>query len=565
MKPLVKSLFGLVPVLLLVLSTQSIALTDHPPGTPLNQAVRESLRVRLETAGPSQELAASGDRLLAMTALPDFYQQRLFHPAWIYEGRPGAAAAELLEVIRNTAEEGLVPEHYHLQAIEKLLAQISADIAVPLNMSGALADLDLLLTDAFLVISSHFLNGRINPATVDSEWHARRNQSDPVPLLQSALETGRIRETLHSLLPRQAEYAGLREALARYRLMVAAGGWQRIPEGVKLQKGDRGPRVAALRERLAATGDLDPDEVHGDLFDPPLAEAVRRFQKRHGLTDDAVVGRGTLVVLNVPAEDRVRQIEVNLERWRWLPRDLGERHILVNIADFHLWVREKDQVMLEMRVVVGKPYRRTPVFTGRMTYLVLNPYWQVPHKLAVEDVLPMVKKDPNHLAKINMKVFQGWGADAKSIDPATINWRDLTRRRFPYRLRQDPGPTNALGRIKFMLPNQYDVYLHDTPAKELFRKDTRTFSSGCIRLEKPVELAEYLLRGSRLEGRQAILEAMQNSVDRIQPLPVPIPVHLLYWTSWVETGGAVHFRQDIYERDQVLDAALSAAPPAPEA
>ncbi|BCR06265.1 peptidoglycan-binding protein [Desulfuromonas versatilis] len=565
MTTLAKTICKLIPVFFLFFSTTSSILAAGPLEPPLNQAVRESLRVRLETSVPTQGLSAAGDSLLATAALPEFYQQRLFHPAWIHDGRPGEAAAEILEAIRQADLEGLVPEHYHLEAIEKLLARISADIAVPLNMSGALADLDLLLTDAFLVLSSHYLNGRINPATVDPEWHARRNQTDPVPLLQSALETGRIRETLQGLLPGQAEYAGLRQALEHYRKIAAAGGWPRIAEGVKLQKGDRGPRVAALRERLAITADLDAELVHGDIFDSALNEAVLRFQRRHGLTDDGVVGKGTLAALNLPAEDRVRQIEVNLERWRWLPRDLGERHILVNIADFHLWVREKSDVVLEMRVVVGKPYRRTPVFSGRMTYLVLNPYWQVPHKLAVEDILPMVKKDPNHLEKINMKVFQGWGADAKAIDPATINWRELHRKRFPYRLRQDPGPINALGRIKFMLPNQYDIYLHDTPAKELFRKDTRTFSSGCIRLEKPLELAEYLLRGSRLEGRQAISDALQGAVDRIQPLPQPIPVHLLYWTSWVEQDGTVQFRQDIYERDQVLDAALSATPPAPEA
>jgi murein L,D-transpeptidase YcbB/YkuD len=318
---------------------------------------------------------------------------------------------------------------------------------------------------------------------------------------------------------------------------------------------------------LAVTGELAVTD-ESDLFDEALEEAVRRFQASHGLESDGAVGRGTLAALNVTAAQRVRQIEVNLERWRWLPQKLGDRYVLVNIAAFHLYVVEGGSSILDMRVVVGRPVRRTPVFSDRMTYLVFNPYWEIPELIAVQDIVPQVRRDLSYLAQMGIKVYQGWGAKAREIDPATINWATEWAvpgpKKFPYRLRQEPGPSNALGRIKFMLPNDHDVYLHDTPARNLFRKEARTFSSGCIRIEKPLELAEYLLQNTPLAAREALEAALASDHNRIVSLPSPLPVHLLYWTSWVDTEGVTHFRQDIYGRDEPLRLALDQPPPAAE-
>ncbi|UCE07671.1 MAG: L,D-transpeptidase family protein, partial [bacterium] len=259
-----------------------------------------------------------------------------------------------------------------------------------------------------------------------------------------------------------------------------------------------------------------------------MKESIRKFQQRHGLDVDGAIGTKTLAALNTSVDDRIRQIEVNMERWRWLPQDLGKRHILVNIANFELDVVEDGNQVLTMLVIVGKTYRRTPVFSDKMTYLVLNPYWHVPPNLARQDILPQIKKDSTYLARKKIKVFDSWGADTKEIDPKTIDWSKVTIKNLIYRFRQDPGLENALGRIKFMFPNQFNVYLHDTPSLELFKKMVRDFSSGCIRIEKPIDLAEYVLRGDPKWTRKDILAALAKGVEQTVRLPEPIPIHLLY-------------------------------------
>jgi murein L,D-transpeptidase YcbB/YkuD len=379
-------------------------------------------------------------------------------------------------------------------------------------------------------------------------------------VLQEALAENRIEEALNELRPPQYGYHRLRQVLNRYREIAAAGGWPIISPGPKLEKGSGDPRVSILRDRLMKSGYLD-DSAGGSTFDEGMEKGVIRFQNNHGLAPDGVVGPDTLEALNVSIEDRIRQIELNLERWRWLPYDLGNPHILINMADFHLEVIENVQKVMAMRTIVGKGYRRTPVFSDKMTYLVLNPFWHVPPGIAVKDKLPLIKKDPHYLAKQNMRVFQGWGADAREVDPAQINWTEISERNFNYRLRQDPGPQNALGRVKFMFPNRFNVYIHDTPSRALFKRNQRTFSSGCIRIEKPIDLAEYVLKGDPKWTREAILMAFEKSIEQTVKLSRPIYVHLLYWTAFVNDDGALEFRTDIYGRDRKLDNALKERPP----
>lgn len=540
---------------LLLLSAPSFAESSDTAPDPMIAAVEEAIRVRLETLRANRRLNVGGERIYSPALLSDFYGRRAYRPAWSRDGRPTPLADEMASQIGQAAAQGLVPGHYHSQPIAARLAEFSRGRTT----AGTLADVDLLLTDAFLALGSHYLNGRIKAETIDPEWQAGRRAGDPVQALETALSAGAVAPALKSLLPPQAEYAGLLAALDRYQGIAAAGGWAPIRPGPRLQAGDRGPRVAALRAHLAITGDLaDPS---GDLFDAGLAAAVRRYQFRHGLKPDGIVGAATLNALNLPVESRIRQIEVNLERWRWLPADLGSRYLLVNIADFRLYIMEKGRPLLDMRVVVGRPYRRTPVFSSRVHYLVLNPFWEVPQKIVVEDILPQVRKDPATLARLQMKIWQGW-AQAREIDPATIDWNSFPADRFPYRIRQEPGPANALGRIKFMFPNPYDIYLHDTPARELFQQDSRSLSSGCIRVEKPFDLAEYLLRGTPLGSRSAILAALETEKGTNVSLPEPVPVHILYWTSWVDPEGILHFRSDVYGRDSLLRAALD-TPPSP--
>jgi murein L,D-transpeptidase YcbB/YkuD len=529
----------------------------------LSDQVDELVRTRIEMAGVPPKIEVTDELIYSSMVLPLFYERRAYRPAWSGDSGPLSQIDDLVTAIGHADREGLRPADYHLDRLQTTLGEIRKNQQknLPFN-PHRLADLDLLATDAFLILGSHYLVGRINPETIDPEWMANRREADLAVVLQKALDANRIKATLEDLLPQQPGYGRLKEALQKYRDLAARGGWPSVPEGPKLQRGDRGPRVALLRSRLVSEGVLHQgDSVEAELFDNLLDEAVRQFQQRHGLDTDGVVGPVTLGALNVSAQDRVRQIEVDLERWRWLPQELGQQYILVNIANFELDVVEGGQPVLVMKVVVGKDYRRTPVFSDKITYLVLSPCWNVPPSIAVEDKLPLIKKDPGYLAKQNMKLIGGGGAEAKEIDPMTVDWSKITAQNFNYRLRQDPGPSNALGRVKFMFPNKFNVYLHDTPSRELFAKPERTFSSGCIRLEKPIELAQYLLRDAPKWSRENILAAIDKRAEQTVQLPKKVPVHLLYWTAWVTEDGAAHFRKDIYGRDKLVAAALAEKPP----
>jgi murein L,D-transpeptidase YcbB/YkuD len=245
-----------------------------------------------------------------------------------------------------------------------------------------------------------------------------------------------------------------------------------------------------------------------------------------------------------------------MERWRWLPQDLGNRHIIVNIADFKLSVFDNGTEILDMKAVVGKSYRRTPVFSDKMTYIVINPYWEIPPKIAVADILPHAQQDPDYPNRMHIKALIGWGKNMQILNPDEVKWQALTPHTFPYHLRQDPGPWNLLGQIKFMLPNQFNVYIHDTPSRDLFAKSARSFSSGCIRIEKPIDLAVYILSDNPKWTREQILVAIASGQEQTVALAKPVPVHVLYWTAWVSADGIIHFRDDIYQRDAKLRAAM---------
>lgn len=522
------------------------------------ERTRESLRQRIEASGHPPQLEVGDEQIYSSVVLPRFYLKRTYNPAWIDNDGPLPIVDSIVASIKNAYKDGLTPEDYHLTNIERLLTIINERRRknLPLNHLR-LVDLDLLLTDAFLVLGSHLYGGRVNPESLDPEWHPSRLPIDLGAVLHEAIDKRKIRQTLHGLLPNHREYFRLRELLAHYREILNDGGWPIVPEGPTMRKGDSGARIAALRTRLILAGDLDEfTTVDENLFDESLESAVIRFQRRHGLDPDGLVGRETLAQLNTSVEQRLKTVLVNMERWRWLPENLGERYILVNIANFELDVIKNGNTVMNMRVIVGRNYRRTPVFTGQMTYLVFSPFWNIPPGITANDVLPQVTRDIDYLAKNKIRVFQGWGADAREIDPATVEWTTIMPRNNPYRFRQDPGPNNSLGLVKFMFPNRHNVYLHDTPARELFTRVQRDFSSGCIRIEKPVELAEYLLDDRPEWTRDAIVTSMRSGTERTVTLTRPIPVHLLYWTSWADENGTVHFRRDIYNRDQRLFDAL---------
>ncbi|MDZ7375230.1 MAG: L,D-transpeptidase family protein [candidate division KSB1 bacterium] len=499
------------------------------------------------------------DTTHADSLLIKFYRARDFQPAWIDDRGLKDIADSLLEAIRGAADDGLNPKEYHVGTIDSLLTQFQFRLKsrAPVEVEG-LFNLEILLTDAFLLYANHLLSGRLNPETIDREWLTSRPEADVVAILNDALKAGRIRQKLLSLMPQIPCYAQMRKEMVRYRSLALQGGWPMVPPGPSLKKGDRGMRVAALSARLIASGDLKQRPMASiSVFDDTLEQAVKDFQQRYGLVPHGTVDPRTIAALNVPALEYFRKIVVNLERWRWLPRELGNRYIMVNIAAFALEVVENGVTVIRMPVVVGKDYRRTPVFSSKMTYLVLNPYWNVPETIATEDILKEAKRDPSYLVKRNIVVLKGWN-DETPIDPFQVNWAAITKQNLPYRFRQAPGPLNALGRIKFMFPNKYDVYIHDTPSRADFQRPERALSSGCIRVQDPIELAAYVLRGNPNWTKEQIIAGLEKLTNYTITLPEPIPVHIFYCTAWIDAQGRVQFREDIYDRDKLVLEALRA-------
>ncbi len=553
-----------VATVLLILSGVGME-TGAWAGAPITDELRVILREKIRMEQRQERFTCRDELICGIADLPLFYARRGYRPAWVNQ-RSLSTAESLMRAIRVADRDGLRTADYHADKIDMLLDSVIENrLCETPTDPETLVDLDLLLTDAFLMLGSHLMAGRVNAETIHTEWTVYHPEADLAQILASALESDQIETSLDSLRPPHHGYHALKSALDRYREIAAFGGWPLLGKHQSWQKGDFGMHVDQLRERLGSTGDLEPvaESSEGSyLFDDLLEEGIRRFQARHGLPESGRIDAVTLAALNVPVDVRVRQIELNLERWRWIPHDLGDPHILVNIADFNLTVVVAGQPQWGMRVVVGRDYRRTPVFSADLKYLVINPYWNIPRKIAVEDILPKARRDPDYLIKKRIIVFESWEENAREIDPHSVDWSKVTMRNFAFKLRKEPGPFNDLGRIKFMLPNKYAVYLHDTPSRKLFKRNSRSFSSGCIRLERPLDLAGYLLKDDPKWTRKNILKAIESEAGNIiVRLGKPVPVHLLYWTAWVDHLGRTHFRDDIYGRDPLLDVALKERPP----
>jgi murein L,D-transpeptidase YcbB/YkuD len=455
----------------------------------------------------------------------------------------------LLDAIRSAHDDGLDPADYHLAAIEHLSAELSNAGGAPGDLQ---ADLDMLQTDALLSLANHLYFGKVDPERLDPDWNLDKEFGDlePVETLTHALEAGNIPGFLAEVRPQHPLYGQLKSALARYRAIAARGGWPSVPDGPKLEKGMRGERVGALRKRLAVTGD-GPTATPAvpSQFDEPLEHAVRDFQRRQGLPVDGAVGANTLEALNVPVGARIDQIRVNLERARWVLHEVKGDFLVVDVAGFSAAYVRNGETVWRSRVQVGTPYRKTPTFKSAISYLVFNPTWTVPPTILKKDILPAMRQGGNEVEKRGLKVLDREG---HPVDPGSVNWSHYKAGNFPYLLRQDGGPKNALGRVKFMFPNQHSVYLHDTPKKNLFDKPERAFSSGCIRIEHPIELAELLLDNATRWDREKILAAIDTKATRTVFLPRPVPVLLLYWTVFFDEAGHVGFKKDIYERDRAV-------------
>ena len=500
-------------------------------------SVRAALQQRLAKAPPA---SLSPDSWRHVRQL---YKSHNGAPLWLAaRGVDRARARALMAAVASAGDDALRFDLFPIEAATKALSALRSTR----NPTAAqLAEADVVLTGLYASLAEDLLTGQIDPRSVYQSWHIDPPEDRIDSVLTKTLDTDRPGDAIARLRPQEPAYDSLRRELSRYRELAAKGPWPAVPKGKTLKAGDSASaeRLTALRLRLSAEGLLGRrDAGNSAVYDSSLAGAIARFQERHGIVVDSFLGPETVESLNLPVDYRLGQIAANLERFRWLPRDLGSRYILVNVPAFRLQAFDGGQEKLQMKVIVGAEYkeRSTPVFSDKMEYVVFRPYWNVPENIAAEEVLPAAEQNPGYLERHNYEMFSAEGKE---------------------RIRQRPGKGNALGLIKFMFPNDFDIYLHDTPDSTLFEKDIRGFSHGCIRLEKPAELAQWVL-GWPADSVRRMTESDKN--DRRVNIPQTIPVFIVYLTTYVR-GGELYFGNDLYARDEsLIKAVAGGATPKPE-
>jgi murein L,D-transpeptidase YcbB/YkuD len=536
--PLIPALFGLI---FLISGCRS---ADQTP------AITAELQTRLE-AKPEGTVPAD-----VWKDVRAFYTQRETKPAWVEHKHVQKQAADVLLAIRSASSHGFAVEEYgEAEIVRRHAALAEGDKDAP-DRIAQLAEYELLLTTNLMRLGRDVAIGRTTPKTISSLWEARRNRPDLAASLAGALPDN-VSTWLDTIRPPHAEYAALQKALVSLQGQADKGGWPTVPKK-PLKPGVSDPSVVALRQRLVADGHLAADQAKtaSPQYDGDVEAAVKAFQERHAIKATGQLDAKTLDAMNVDIDQRIAQVRINLERWRWMPDDLGAQHFLVNIPQYHVIAREQGKPVMDIRVVVGKPGNETPIFSDEMEFVVFSPYWNIPDSIVDGETVPALARDPGYLARNNMEVVRA----GRVVDPSSVNWSDPSTRRS-IAIRQRPGSDNALGHVKFLFPNDHDVYLHDTPADSLFGRPSRAFSHGCVRVEEPERLAQYVLRDQSEWTGDAIRKAMYSGNERHVKLDRKIPVHIAYFTAWVDERGGLHFQEDVYGYDKKQ---LAGAAPAPK-
>lgn len=475
-----------------------------------------------------------------------FFYQTIEAPAWKDQaGNLNTKGQALISVLQTADQHGLKPSDYGVTAYQSYT--------------------DKLLTKAALRYIHDLNAGRIAPKEIDSELYIYPRAVEAGRVLVEIYNSRDLSKAFERLAPGYPEYRFLKKKLAQFRELEKAGGWPVLSASQTLRPGDKGEEIVILRKRLAAQNYLSKNEPDSPVFDDEVRKAIENFQHHHGLNPDGYVGPKTRAALNVPVSERIGQIIINMERWRWLPDDLGKRHMRINIPGFHLKVFEGHDAKIEMPVIVGKPYRKTPVFSTVMTDVIFNPYWHVPVNIAFSHIIPEIIKDPGYLDRQGFEVLQyGEDGQLRSVNsPNDLLWSSFSKGSFPYLLRQKPGIINALGHVRFSIKNNMSIYLHGTPNHGLFAQQERARSSGCIRVENPLGLLKYVLRGntawpeSKIEELYYRHEQTEHLKPQMVPLKEQIPVHIVYWTAWVKDDDYIYFSEDVYGRDKILFDVLS--------
>jgi murein L,D-transpeptidase YcbB/YkuD len=477
--------------------------------------------------------------------LPELYGKYNYQRIWTNPD----SIRQLIDAIRNSYHDGLTPEDYHLSLIQELQNSFNTK-SDPTKQ----AKLDVVLTDSLIRLGYHLLMGKVDPESLDNNWNMNREllKVDSVLKMSASIDNAQVTNLVAGFRPQTNFYRDMKRALANYRKIRAEGGWPQVVTGETLKQGMVTPKVRAIGQRLFISGDM-LISIKSDLYDDEVKAGVMRFQQRHGLEVNGLVDKVTLEAMNIPIEARIDQLRVNLDRARWVLHDLPQDFVVVDIAGFNVRYIRSGQEVWKTRAIVGKTYRKTPVFRSHIRYIIFNPTWTVPPTILRKDILPKIRQDPEYLKKKNMIVLNQQG---KQIDPVIIDWSQYPGKSFPYLIRQEPGPKNTLGRVKFMFPNKHIVYLHDTSSKSGFKRAERALSSGCIRIQNPLHFAELLLVDKPGWSRAKINEVIKSREPTHVNLARPLTVMLLYWTAEVDSENRVIFKKDIYDRDRAVLAGL---------
>lgn len=537
-----------LPVLLIILLFQ----TCRTPNQPGEKTF--SLRNIFRLSDGKDDLQVSGfiDSTTMTADALRFYRQRAYATAWIEREKISKNGEELLKELKRSGEEGLQESFYDVPQIDSLRSELEVPSVPNDSLPSLLVRLDVLMTTAFLNYASDLLTGRIDPGELHVIWEVYPQKTDLAEYLEHALQNKNISESLDRLRPAYSQYALLKKAFLKLTADQSKGGWPLPGNFSTLKEKDSGENVIKLKKYLLATGDLQNDDaayINSPRFDRQLTEAVRIFQQRHGLKADGVAAEETGRKMNIPLQERIDQVRINLDRIRWLPESFGEKYIIINVPAFSFYYFENGKPVLNMDVVVGKNENYTPILNDTLYSVIFNPSWNVPASIATKEMLPKIRKDPGYPGKNNYVLLKGSYVSKDTVNPGDVDWKEVTKEHFPYFIVQEPGKANPLGKLEFMMLNQYNIYLHDTPADHLFNESQRDFSHGCIRLEKPAELAGLLLKNQLPED--SIREMLSGKEKRRIILRDKIAVHLIYQTAWVGKEGQIQFRDDIYDFDKL--------------
>ena len=496
-----------------------------------------------------------------------FYRERGFRLGWFKDHKPVPQAQTLQDMIAKAADEGLNAKDYQVKDLKQAFSELTKVSDDSARRTVLERQIDVALTGTYMKWANDYYRGIANPRdTKSTAWQVKPNKIKLNKALLTFLGERKSRYNYYEFAPLHPEYDQLKKALAAYRAQERAGGWPTLPPTLTLKPGDTSPAVASLRKRLLNTtggSEASTSAVPAatpaagtapasQAYDPELVSAVKQFQQDAGLKADGIVRGETLRQLNVPIGSRIDQLILNMERWRWLPKRFEPSYLLVNIPEYTLHVIEENKEAFNMPVIVGKVLHETPVFSDKLEYVVLAPYWNVPFSIIDKELRGKLTANPNYLDRLDMEVVKGYGRKAEAIDPSSVDWANVTQETFKYTLRRRPGPKNDLGDVKFIFPNSNDIYLHDTPHDELFSQSSRSFSHGCVRVAEPMKLASYLLRNLPEWDQQAIMDTIATRREKYITLKEKLPVYLVYFTAWADETGHPHFRDDIYGLDKKL-------------